>query len=107
MNYLTNYYKNLSEQLQDKLNYLENILNESADKSPKREMKDGLLNDVDLGEITPETIHTIHPDHLYQHLGDLSGIIEDPHEDRDDSEELAKHDMIDAHLEKINYFSKF
>ena len=105
MNYLTNYYKNLSEQLQDKLNYLENILNES--KNYKPEMKDGLLTDVNYMEITPETIHTIHPDHLYQHLTGLSGLIEDPHEDRDDSEELAIHDMIDAHLEKIKYFSKF
>jgi hypothetical protein len=28
MNYLTNYYKNLSEQLQEQVNYLQNILNE-------------------------------------------------------------------------------
>ncbi len=29
MHYLTNYYKNLSEQLQEKVNYLEKLLNES------------------------------------------------------------------------------
>lgn len=31
MNYLTNYYKNLSEQLQDRLNYLQKLLNENAE----------------------------------------------------------------------------
>ena len=30
MNYLTNYYKNLSEQLQEKLNHLQKLLNESS-----------------------------------------------------------------------------
>jgi len=30
MNYLTNYYKNLSEQLQQKINHLQKLLNESA-----------------------------------------------------------------------------
>jgi len=31
MNYLTNYYKNLSEQLQEKVNYLKTLLNEDND----------------------------------------------------------------------------
>jgi len=33
MNYLTNYYKNLCEDLQEKINYLENLLNESHPKT--------------------------------------------------------------------------
>jgi hypothetical protein len=104
MNYLTNYYKNLSEQLQDKLNYLENILNESADKSPKIEMKDGLLNDVNLSEITPKTIHTIHPDHLEYHLNMLNNILDDS-DGGADKDEQAKANMISAYLEKKNHFS--
>ena len=32
MNYLTNYYKNLSEQLQAKVNYLQNLIEEEAPK---------------------------------------------------------------------------
>lgn len=103
MNYLTNYYKNLSEQLQDKINHLEHVLNES--KHYKPEMKDGLLTDVYLSEITPETIHKIHPDHLESHLNALNSILEDPHDDRDDSEEQAKHDMIYDYLEKKKHFS--
>lgn len=39
MNYLTQYYKNLSEQLQERLNYLQKVLNENAEEAGGRHNK--------------------------------------------------------------------
>lgn len=46
MHYLTNYYKNLSEQLQEKVNYLEKLLNES-EPNPREKSWDRHFNIVD------------------------------------------------------------
>jgi hypothetical protein len=50
MNYLTNYYKNLSEQLQEKVNYLEKIILEA-----QRETEHVIIDDAETeeGEYTP------------------------------------------------------
>ena len=39
MNYLTNYYKNLSEQLQEKVNHLQKMLDEANIRSPTEHLK--------------------------------------------------------------------
>ena len=41
MNYLTNYYKNLSEQLQEKLNALQKLLNEARNSSVDLDADEG------------------------------------------------------------------
>lgn len=41
MQYLTNFYKNLSEQLQEKVNFLEKLLNETNSNSPMLVLDDG------------------------------------------------------------------
>lgn len=58
MNYLTQYYKNLSEQLQEKLNTLEKQVNEAFIRNPRdqklatqRTTKDGLFRDPTRGDI--------------------------------------------------------
>lgn len=54
MNYLTNYYKNRCEQLQEHINFLQNQLNEVADESdnnfvgPPRSLNYDLLRDDEL-----------------------------------------------------------
>jgi hypothetical protein len=98
MNYLTNYYKNLSEQLQVRVNSLEKLLNEEED------MKDGLLTDVHPSEITPQTIHKIHPDHLEYHLNMLNNMLDDS-DGTPNKNDQVKADLIGAHLEKIKHFS--
>lgn len=49
MDYITNYYKNLSEQLQDKLNYLQNLI-ETLDPVGEEDEdinNDGVVDDTD------------------------------------------------------------
>jgi len=50
MNYLTNYYKNLSEQLQEKVNHLQNLISEA-----QKETEDVIIDDAerDEGEYHP------------------------------------------------------
>jgi hypothetical protein len=49
MNYLTNYYKNLSEQLQDRVNHLQNLLNEANIRNPTDQSDAGLHRDKPAG----------------------------------------------------------
>jgi len=49
MNYLTNYYKNLSEQLQEKVNHLQNLLNEAVIRNPTDQSNAGLHRDKPAG----------------------------------------------------------
>lgn len=42
MNYLTNYYKNLCEQLQAKVNNLQNILNEASEEETNDNKKESM-----------------------------------------------------------------
>ena len=63
MNYLTNYYKNLSEQLQEELNNLQSILREAA--PPSTSGYDPLRPDghtdpfLDASAMTPENIAAV------------------------------------------------
>jgi len=72
MNYLTNYYKNLSEQLQEKINYLEKLLNEGRVVRDPKTGKDILIRDPSMmprnspftpkpGEPKPEPFTPIKP----------------------------------------------
>ena len=53
MDYITNYYKNLSEQLQDKLNYLQNLIETNKQRLDPVGQEDddinndGVVNDTD------------------------------------------------------------
>ncbi len=49
MNYLTNYYKHLSEQLQEKVNFLENKLNEANIRNPTDQFSAGFHKDKPAG----------------------------------------------------------
>jgi len=49
MNYLTNYYKNLSEQLQDRVNHLQNLLNEANIRNPTDQFDAGFHRDKPTG----------------------------------------------------------
>jgi len=49
MNYLTNYYKNLSEQLQDRVNHLQNLLNEANIRPPSLQFDAGFHRDKPTG----------------------------------------------------------
>lgn len=53
MNYLTNYYKNLCEQLQNKINFLEKTLNENLNVELNKLEYSEPLNDADAGIIPP------------------------------------------------------
>ena len=63
MNYLTNYYRNLSEQLQERVNYLQFLLNEAleeeTDDNKKESMKFGegeiISSDKKTSDSTEET----------------------------------------------------
>jgi len=49
MNYLTNYYKNLSEQLQYRVNHFQNLLNEANIRPPSLQFDAGLHRDKEMG----------------------------------------------------------
>lgn len=49
MNYLTNYYKNLSEQLQQKVNFLQKTLNEANIRNPTDQFSAGFHSDKPAG----------------------------------------------------------
>ena len=94
----SNNLQDAARQLQAKVNHLHKLLKEEED------MKDGLLNDVHPSEITPQTIHKIHPDHLSYHLNMMNNMLDDS-DGEPNKDDQVKADLINAHLEKINYYS--
>jgi hypothetical protein len=107
MNYLTNYYKNLSEQLQEELNNLQSILREAA--PPRTSGYDPLRPDghpdpfLDASDMTPENIAAVAKRYgnVSQEPAEDIEYYKDPRGTQKEQDARVNKDSMDRYFEKM------